>query len=124
VARVVAFIVAALLLWAEVPDFPTWLPHLQSVGWDAAEFWLWLLVFVSIPAAIAVLCGLLGRLFALPLIVLAWLDVAANGLSWTDNALLFVAAAIVTHAGSGHFAIWRPEDPLLHTRPGVKAGEN
>jgi hypothetical protein len=50
---------------------------------------------------------------------MAWLDVAANGLDWSDNAWLFVAAAIVTHAGSGHWALWRPEDRILNTRPGV-----
>jgi CDP-diacylglycerol--glycerol-3-phosphate 3-phosphatidyltransferase len=124
-ARLVSSSAAALLLWAEVPDFPTWLPYLQSVlkpeGWPSLDFWLWLLVIVSIPSAIAILLGVLGRLVAFPLMALAWLDIAANELAWTDNALLFVAAAIVTHAGSGHFALWRPEDPILHTRPGVKA---
>jgi CDP-diacylglycerol--glycerol-3-phosphate 3-phosphatidyltransferase len=120
-ARITSFAVAALLLWAELPDFPTWQPYLHAVGWDSASFWLWLLVIVSIPSAIAILLGVLGRLVAFPLMALAWLDVAANGLAWTDNVLLFIAAAIVTHAGSGHFALWRPEDPILHTRPGVKS---
>jgi CDP-diacylglycerol--glycerol-3-phosphate 3-phosphatidyltransferase len=120
VARIVSFVVAALLLWKEVPTFPTWLPHLQGVGWASANFWLWLLVIVSIPATLAILLGVVGRVAALPLMVLAWLDVAANGLDWTDNVWLFVAAAIVTHAGSGRWALWRPEEPILNVRPGVK----
>jgi hypothetical protein len=69
-----------------------------------------------------ILFGILGRLVAFPLMALAWLDVAANGIDWFGNIWLFVAAAIVTHAGSGHFALWQPEEPLLHTRPGVKSG--
>jgi CDP-diacylglycerol--glycerol-3-phosphate 3-phosphatidyltransferase len=120
VARLVAFVIAALLLWAEVPDFPTWLPYMQAVGWTAPAFWLWLVTIASGVAAIAVLLGVLGRLFAFPLMALAWLDIAANGLSWADNVWLFIAAAVVTHAGSGHLALWRPEDPVLHTRPGIK----
>ena len=51
---------------------------------------------------------------------LAWLDLAANGLDWAGNAWLFLAAALVTHAGSGWWARWQPEEPILHTRPGVK----
>ena len=119
-ARLVCFVLTAILLWGEVSDFPTWLPHLQAAGWSNASFWLWLLVIVAIPSAIAILLGVLGRLVALPLMALAWLDVAANGVEWTGNVWLFVAAAIVTHAGSGHFALWRPEEPILNTRPGVK----
>jgi CDP-diacylglycerol--glycerol-3-phosphate 3-phosphatidyltransferase len=119
-ARVVCFGLAGLLLLAEVADFPTWLPHLQAVGWTSPNLWLWLLVIVSVPAAIAILLGVVGRLAALPLMVLAWLDVAANGLEWTDNVWLFVAAAIVTHAGSGRWALWQPEESILHTRPGFK----
>lgn len=119
-SRIVCFVLAAILLWGEVPDFPTWLPHLQAAGWSNASLWLWLLVIVAIPSTVAILLGVLGRLVALPLMVLAWLDVATNGLEWTDNVWLFVAAAIVTHAGSGHFALWRPEEPILNTRPGIK----
>ncbi|MCC6454859.1 MAG: CDP-alcohol phosphatidyltransferase family protein [Caldilineaceae bacterium] len=119
-ARIVGFGLAAYLLGREIPTFPTWLPYLQSVHWTAPTFWLWLLALVCIPAAIAMLLGVLGRVVALPLMALAWLDVAANGLDWSDNAWLFMAAAIVTHAGSGRWALWRPEDPVLHTRPGVR----
>lgn len=119
VARVVAFALAALLLMREVPTFPTWQPYLQAQGWTNPTFWLWVMVLVSIPSAIAILLGVLGRVAALPLMVMAWLDVAANGLDWSDNAWLFIAAAIVTHAGSGRWALWRPEDRILNKRPGV-----
>jgi CDP-diacylglycerol--glycerol-3-phosphate 3-phosphatidyltransferase len=119
-ARLLCFVVAVLLLWREVPTFPTWLPHLQEAGWSAPAAWLWLLSVACALAAVSVLLGVLGRVAALPLMLLAWLDVAANGLIWTDNAWLFVAAAIVTHAGSGHLALWRPEERILHKRPGVK----
>ena len=120
VARIVSFGVAALLLWREIPTFPTWLPHLQAVGWTSASVWLWLLVIICIPATLAILLGVVGRVAALPLMIVAWLDVAANGLDWTDNVWLFVAASIVTHAGSGRWALWRPEEPILNVRPGVQ----
>jgi uncharacterized membrane protein YphA (DoxX/SURF4 family) len=119
-ARLVSFGLATLLLLAEIPDFPTWLPHLQAVGWESANFWLWLLVIVCVPATVAILLGVIWRMAALPLMVLAWLDVAANGLSWMDNGWLFVAAAIVTHAGSGRWALLQPEESLLNVRPGSK----
>src|SRR5690606_10910711 len=79
VARLVAFGVAVLLLWAEVPEFPTWLPYLETAGWSAPNFWLWLLAMIAIPSAIAILLGILGRAVAFPLLALAWLDIAANG---------------------------------------------
>lgn len=119
-ARIISFVLGFTLLWVEVPDFPTWLPHLQAVGWASPMIWLWLLSIICGLALIASLLGVVGRLAALPLMVLAWLDVAANGLDWSDNAWLFIAAAFVTHAGSGRFALWRPEEAILHTRPGVK----
>jgi CDP-diacylglycerol---glycerol-3-phosphate 3-phosphatidyltransferase len=119
-ARLLCFGIGVMLLWVEVPDFPTWLPFLQHAGWTSPLLWLWLLVILSATSLVAILLGVVGRVAALPLLALAWLDVAANGLAWSDNALLFVAAAIVTHAGSGHFALWQPEEALLHTRPGIK----
>lgn len=121
-ARIVAFGLTVLLLVRELPGFLTWQPHLHAVGWENASvwLWLWLLAIVAIPAAVALLLGVLGRLAAFPLMVMAWLDVAATGLDWADNAWLFMAAAIVTHAGSGHWALWRPEEAILHRRPGAK----
>ena len=119
-ARMVSFVLGVTLLWVEVPDFPTWLPHLQTVGWTSPTAWLWLLSIICGLALVASLLGVVGRLAALPLMVLAWLDVSANGLSWSGNVWLFIAAVIITHAGSGRFALWRPEEAILHTRPGVK----
>ena len=120
VARMVSFVLGITLLWAEVPNFPTWLSHLQAVGWTSPTIWLWLLSITAVLALVASLLGVVGRLAALPLMVLAWLDVAANGLDWSGNVWLFIAAALVTHAGSGRLALWRPEEAILHTRPGVK----
>jgi len=114
-----AFLAAAILL-REVPAFPSWEPHLLAAGWAAPRPWLWLLVGIGGAAVPAFALGVVGRLAALPLMALAWLDIAANGLDWAGNAWLFLAAALVTHAGSGWWARWQPEEPILHTRPGVK----
>lgn len=118
-ARFIAFMVTIWLLWGEWPQFSTWLPFLDGAGWASPHRWLWLLTAASILSAVLILFGIVGRLAALPLMALAWLDIAANGLDWADNAPLFVAAAIVTHAGSGRFALWQPEEAILNTRPGT-----
>jgi CDP-diacylglycerol--glycerol-3-phosphate 3-phosphatidyltransferase len=119
--RMVGGVVALRMLLREVPDFAGWLPTLTASGWADPLPWLWLLVGVCGLTLLPYLLGILGRVTALPLLVLAWLDIAAYGLDWSDNGLLFVAAAVVTHAGSGRLALWRPEDPLLNRRPGTPA---
>lgn len=117
--RVVVVVTLTRILLRELPNFPGWLPTLERYGWENPLPWLWLLVLVALPAGVACGLGVLGRVAALPLLVVAWLDILAYGLDWSGNGWLFVAAAVVTHAGSGRLALWRPEDPILNRRPGT-----
>ena len=116
VSRVVGFAVLAGLLLREAPTFPTWLPHLQQSGVAAPATVVWLAAGLGIATALPFLLGVVGRVAALGVATVAWLDVAANGLGW--GALLFVTALIVAHAGSGDWARWQPEEAILHRRPG------
>lgn len=120
VARVVGTIIAVGLLVRALPAMTTWRTLLTDAGMDQPEPWLWALVILCGAALIPYLLGIVGRLTALPLIGLAWLDLVANGVDASGNAWLLVAAIIVTHAGSGKAALWRPEDPLLRRRPGAQ----
>ena len=119
-SRAVGIGLALMLLLREVPDFPTWTPLLASGGITATSAWLWALVMLCGLALLPYLLGVIGRVAALPLLGLAWLDMAANGLDWTGNLWLLIGTIIVTHAGSGKLALWQPEERILHTRPGAR----
>lgn len=118
VARLAGGGIAALLL---VRHIPLWQAHLAEQG--VGPLGSATLIGLAVVALLPYVLGVLGRVAALPLMVLAWMDIAAAGLSWQDNAWLFIAAAIVTHAGSGRFALWQPEEAILHRRPGRSRSE-
>jgi CDP-diacylglycerol--glycerol-3-phosphate 3-phosphatidyltransferase len=127
VSRGVGFLVLAGLLVREIPAFPTWLPHLARTAapWGhpplgAPAALVWLAAGLGVVAALPFLLGVLGRVAALGAATVGWLDMAANGLDWDGGALLFVAAVIVAHAGSGRWALWQPEEALLQRRPGER----
>lgn len=119
-ARLTGAAIAVGLLVRALPAMPAWRTLLHNAGMAQPEPWLWALVVLCCLALLPYLLGILGRIAALPLIGLAWLDLVANGIDASGNAWLLVAAIIVTHAGSGKAALWRPEDPLLRRRPGAQ----
>lgn len=116
--RVAGTGVALLILAAELPHFPTWQPHLTQSGVADPRRLLWLWSAVFLLALLPYLLGILGRVAALAMVGLACLDISAAGLDWGGNAWLLIAAIVVAHAGSGRWAAWRPEDPILYKRPG------
>lgn len=118
VCRVVGSGLAVAILLRELPGFPHWQPLLAQSGLAAprALLWLWSMIFLA--ALLPYLLGIVGRAAALALVGLACLDITAAGLDWSDNAWLLIAAIIVTHAGSGQWAIWQPEEAILNKRPG------
>jgi CDP-diacylglycerol--glycerol-3-phosphate 3-phosphatidyltransferase len=118
VARLGGSIVAVALL---LQYLPVWETHFAARG--AAVWGLDRLAVLAVVAVPAYLFGVVGRVAALPLLALAWLDIAVRGLDWQDNVWLFIAAAIVTHVGSGYFAAWQPEEEILHRRPGSSPTE-
>ena len=56
---------------------------------------------------------------ALALVVLACVEINVAGLHWASNGLWLVCSIIVVHLGSGHFALWKPEERLLRTKLGL-----
>ena len=118
--RGVGFVVLAALLAREVPGFPTWRAPLAASGWTSPTLMAWLAAGLGLAVALPFLLGVVGRVAALGVAIVGWLDVAANGLDWDGGALLFVAAIVVAHAGSGRWALWQPEESILHHRPGER----
>lgn len=116
--RVAGSVIAGLILWAELPDFPTWQPLLMQGGMADPRGLLWVWSAIFVLALLPYLFGILGRVAALALCGLACLDITATGLDWSGNAWLLIAAIIVAHAGSGRWALWQPEDRILNRRPG------
>jgi CDP-diacylglycerol--glycerol-3-phosphate 3-phosphatidyltransferase len=77
------------------------------------------LLLLGFLAVLSVLLGAAGRLGALALAAIAALDIAAHGLHWDGNAVLLICTIIVVHLGSGKWALWRPEEPILRTKAGA-----
>ena len=114
-SRIVGFGVLIALLVRELPAFPTWLPHLQQSHRCAGDRCL-ARRRIGDRGCAAVLArrgGPLGRVGR------GGRGLARRGCQWPRlGALLFVAAVIVAHAGSGRWARWQPEEAILHRRPG------
>lgn len=111
VARVAGTLLAAWLIWTALPIGETWQNVVGNSLWTQIMLGLFLL---ALPLY---LLGVVGRLAALALIGLACLDSLALGLNWA-NGLLLVAAFLVTHFGAGRYALWSPEEAILHVRQG------
>jgi CDP-diacylglycerol--glycerol-3-phosphate 3-phosphatidyltransferase len=105
-----------------------WLPLFVRAGaallaaalvWRAGETLPRVLALLLLACALLLLAGCLGRAAALVLLFAAAAHASAAGLEWGGNALLMVGAAFVLHAGSGHFALWKPEERLLRAKAGA-----
>lgn len=117
-ARVVATIITIFLLWRAGPTLQPWLAHLTAQGASGLATLLPLLTVLWALAAGAVLLGVVGRLAALALIGLAFLEIGVTGLHLVSG-LLLVSAIIVLHLGSGRFALWQPEEWLIRVKLGA-----
>jgi CDP-diacylglycerol---glycerol-3-phosphate 3-phosphatidyltransferase len=118
-ARLVGGALALLILWRHLPDFNTWSTYLASISMPISLSGLTLLAVLWALAVVLVLVGCMGRTAALLLLLLAFLDLQATGLRWTDNGLLLACSIIVAHAGSGKFAVWQPEEHLVRVKLGA-----
>lgn len=105
-----------------------WLPLPVRVGaallaaalvWRAGGALPWLLVSVLLVGALCLLAGFLGRTAALMLLIFAAAHASVAGLQWDGNALLMVCTTFVLHAGSGVYAVWKPEERLLRAKAGA-----
>jgi CDP-diacylglycerol--glycerol-3-phosphate 3-phosphatidyltransferase len=100
-ARVSAGLLAPPILWGALPEFTLWRTSIAEPGAQAATLFFGGLILLGLLAAVAAF------------------DIAAVGLQWESNAPLLVCALIVVHLGSGRWALWRPEEPLLRAKAGA-----
>ncbi|MFN8488644.1 MAG: CDP-alcohol phosphatidyltransferase family protein [Caldilineaceae bacterium] len=119
-ARVMGALVAGGMLWRAAPLFSAWAGDFGVQGLQMPPIFLFmLLASLWATATLLLLFGVLGRFAALALFCLAALDLVANGLHWTDNGLLFICTIIVLHLGSGHFALWSPDERWVRMKLGA-----
>jgi CDP-diacylglycerol--glycerol-3-phosphate 3-phosphatidyltransferase len=119
VARMGAALLALPILWQAAPAFAPWQADIDAVSIGGATLLFGGLILLGLVAVVMVLLGAAGRAGALVLAAIAALDTVAVGLHWDSNALLLICALIVVHLGSGKWALWRPEEPLLRAKAGA-----
>ncbi len=120
VARMGAALLALPILWQAAPAFAPWQAGMAGVNVEGATLLFGGLILLGLVAVVMVLLGAAGRAGALVLAAIAALDIVAVGLHWNSNALLLICALIVVHLGSGKWALWRPEEPLLRAKAGAQ----
>lgn len=117
-ARLLGGVAALSILQREMPTFAGWLPYADGLGIERPDLLVWVAVLLSAIALCLFVAGIIGRLAALFLIILAAWDILAVGFLWPSNGLLLGCAIIVLQAGSGAFSLWQPEEKLLRRRAG------
>ncbi|MFO7634565.1 MAG: CDP-alcohol phosphatidyltransferase family protein [Caldilinea sp.] len=108
-----------------------WLPPVARVTGALLTGWMvWQgdslsagVAFVAVAGSALLLLGVVGRAAALVLAFVAAFSATSIGLQ-LDNALLLTCAVIVLHLGSGHFALWQPEEYYLHAKLGARNEAN
>ncbi|MDI9548450.1 MAG: CDP-alcohol phosphatidyltransferase family protein [Chloroflexota bacterium] len=110
VARIGGALLGAGLLWRHAPSFAAGLAAAPGLIWAAVALIALALPFFALGSA--------ARLAAVFVIALAFLDISAAGLSWRDNAWILLSGILVAHFGSGYYALWQPEEDILHRRLG------
>jgi CDP-diacylglycerol--glycerol-3-phosphate 3-phosphatidyltransferase len=118
VARVGGALLGAGLLWRNAPSFAAWQASLDAAGIADALGAIWAAVALIAPALLFFALGSAARLAAIFVIALAFLDISAAELSWRDNAWLLLSGILVAHFGGGFYALWQPEEDILHRRLG------
>lgn len=116
--RLAGTLLAAGLLWRSAPDFTAWDAHLRGMGITDPSALIWTVTALVVLALPFFALGIAGRIAAFVVMALAFLDIAAARLDWSDNAWILASAVVVAHFGSGFFSLWRPEEAILHRRLG------
>lgn len=119
-ARIVGAALAVLLLARAAPSFTAWevyfyglggIQNLRATATAAAVLFAIALPFFTL--------GIVGRLAAISIMLVAMLDIQASGMEWGGNALIFASGFVVFHFGSGCCGLWQPEERILHTPMGT-----
>ncbi len=116
--RVLGTLLAAALLWRSVPDFAAWQERLRQAGATEPSTLAWAVAILAAGALPFFALGIAGRVAALLLIALAFVDISATGLDWSGNVWVLVCGVLVAHFGSGFYSLWQPEERILHRRLG------
>ena len=120
VARLCAALLGLAILWQAAPSFAPWQGGLAGMGIEGSTLIFGGLILLGLLSVAAVGVGAAGRVSALVLAAVAALDIAAGGGPGEAGTLLMlVCSLIVVHLGSGKWAIWRPEEPLLRAKAGA-----
>lgn len=118
VARLAGTALTVVLLWRAAPSFATWDAPLRSIGIMGLSAPIWTISALAVLALPFFALGIAGRMAAFFVMALAFLDISAAGLEWSDNVWILSSAVLVAHFGSGFFSLWRPEEAILHRRLG------
>ncbi len=118
VARIGGALLGAGLLWRNAPSFAAWQASLDTAGLVAAPGLIWTAAALIALALPFFALGSAARLAAVFVIALAFIDITAVGLSWRDNAWILLSGILVAHFGGGYYALWQPEEDILHRRLG------
>ena len=94
-----------------------WEALIQSWGLPGAAALASLMALTAVTGTILVALGILGRLWAILLLLPIGFDISTRGLTWA-NGLALVCALMVTLFGSGPYSIWRPEEAFMVHRGG------
>ncbi len=89
-----------------------WEALLRSWGLPGASLLASFLALTAVIGAIMVGLGILGRLWAILLLLPIGFDISTAGLTW-PNGVALVCALLITLCGSGPFSLWRPEEALM-----------
>ena len=119
VARLAAAVMALPLLWQAAPAFAPWQAGIAGMGIEGSTLVFGGMILLGLLAVMAVTLGAAGRVGALVLAATAALDIAYGGAGNGSILLLLICSLIVVHLGSGKWALWRPEEPLLRAKAGA-----
>jgi CDP-diacylglycerol--glycerol-3-phosphate 3-phosphatidyltransferase len=119
VARIAAALLALPILWQASTALAPWQAGNASSSPQIATLTFGGGILLGLLAVVMVLLGAAGRVGALVLAAIAAANISAAGLHWEGNALLLVCSLVVAHLGSGKWALWRPEEPLLRAKAGA-----
>ncbi len=118
-ARLCAALLGLTILWQAAPSFAPWQNGITGLSFEGATLVFGGLILLGLLAVAAVAIGAAGRVGALVLAAVAALSIVGGGGQGDGSILLLVCSLIVVHLGSGKWAIWRPEEPLLRAKAGA-----
>lgn len=121
--RLVGSAICGQLIWAGWPTFLGWNSFVNEIDPVGFQYGWRLLLWVSPLVVFTFLLGILSRVSAIFLLVLAFSSLLMSGhaLSFapaTLNVLLLVTLVWVLQFGGGYYSLWRPEETVLRRRAG------